>query len=73
MITLYIKIKLNELLINRNISQRELARMTDIRHPSINEMCNNETKRLPLANLAKICEVLECEITDILELKRTDL
>lgn len=63
-------IKLDSLLQEKGISHRELARMTDIRHPSISEMCNNETKRLPLDNLAKICEVLECDITDILELKK---
>jgi len=63
-----IHIKLNELLNSKEMSQHELSRLTGIRQPSINEMCNNETKRLPLDNLTKICEVLECEITDILEL-----
>lgn len=61
-------LKLRSVLEQKDISQHELARLTDIRQPSINEMCNNQTKRLPLDNLAKICEVLECEITDILEL-----
>lgn len=63
-----IYIKLNNLLEDRGISHRELSRMTGIRHPSISEMCNNQTRRLPLENLAKICEILDCEITDILEL-----
>jgi len=61
-------IKLDQILNDRNMSQHELARLTDIRQPSINEMCRNQTARLPLDNLAKICEVLECQITDILEL-----
>ena len=69
MISLYIKIILNDLLDKKGLSHRELARMTGIRHPSISEMCNNQTKRLPLDNLAKICEVLECDITDILKLE----
>lgn len=63
-------IKLAELLEDKRISHRELSRMTGIRHPSISEMCNNSTERLPLRNLAVICEVLECEITDILKLER---
>jgi len=67
-IELYIKIILNDLLDEKGISHRELSRMTGIRHPSISEMCNNQTKRLPLDNLAKICEVLDCEITDVLKL-----
>ncbi|WP_068792829.1 helix-turn-helix domain-containing protein [Brevibacillus laterosporus] len=63
-----IHIKLADLLKERGVSQRELARLTGIRVSSINEMCNNETIRLPLDNLAKICEVLGVEITDVLEL-----
>jgi putative transcriptional regulator len=63
-------IKLDNLLQERNMSQHELARLTGIRQPSINEMCRNQTIRLPLNNLAKICEVLYCDIPDILELKK---
>lgn len=63
-----ITIKLNELLQDRGISQHELSRQTGIRQPSINEMCRNQTQRLPLNNLAMICNILNCEINDILEL-----
>jgi putative transcriptional regulator len=63
-----IVILLDQLLSKRNVTQRELARLTGIRPPSINEMYHNQTVRLPLENLAKICEVLECEIVDILQL-----
>lgn len=60
---------LDMLLSNKGMSQHELSRLTGIRQPTINDMCQNKTKSLPLVNLAKICEVLECEITDIIELK----
>jgi putative transcriptional regulator len=62
-------LKLDQILAGKEMSQHELARLTGIRQPSINEMCRNQTQRLPLSNLAKICEVLQCEITDILELE----
>lgn len=68
--TMKVIIILADLLVARNMSQHELSRRTGIRQPSINEMCRNQTSRLPLDNLAKICEVLDCEITDILELKK---
>ncbi|ERM19211.1 transcriptional regulator [Brevibacillus laterosporus] len=68
-----IHIKLADLLKERGISQRELSRLTGIRVSSINEMCNNETVRLPLNNLAKICEVLGIGITDVLELSNERL
>jgi Predicted transcriptional regulator len=61
-------IKLDVLLDKRDMSQNELSRLTGIRQPSIFEMCANKTKHLPLKNLAKICEVLNCQLTDILEL-----
>ena len=67
--TMKIVIKLDRLLNERGMSQHELSRLTGIRQPSIHEMCNNTTKRLPLNNLAKICEVLECDISDVLELE----
>ncbi len=63
-----IVITLDQLLVKKEMSQRELSKRTGIRQPSINEMCRNQTQRLPLENLAKICEVLECEISDILVL-----
>lgn len=65
---LSVRFKLNELLANRDMSQRELSRLTGIRYPSISEMCTNKTQRLPLDNLAAICEVLGVGITDVLEL-----
>jgi putative transcriptional regulator len=65
-----VMLKLDKLLAEREMSQHELARLAGIRQPSINEMCRNQTVRLPLENLAKICEVLGCEITDVLELVR---
>lgn len=61
---------LNEILKEKNMSQHELSRQTGIRQPSINEMCRNQTQRLPLNNLAIICKILNCEITDILKLEK---
>lgn len=61
-------IKLSELLSEKGISQHKLADLTGIRQPTINTMCRNESAHIPLKNLAIICEILECEITDVLEL-----
>jgi putative transcriptional regulator len=63
-------LQLNKLLDESGMTQRELARKTGIRIPSINEMYHNQTVRLPLENLAKLCEVLECDISDILKLEK---
>lgn len=63
-------IKLSELLNEKGISQRELSRLTGIRHPTINEMCLNKSKYLPVSNLELICNTLECDISDLLEIKK---
>lgn len=63
-----VQLKLQDRLDERNLSHREFSRISGIRHPTISDMCNNVTKSIPLDNLAKICEVLKCDITDILEL-----
>lgn len=63
-------IKLDFMLRKHGYSQQEFSRLIEIRQASISEMCNNQTKRLPLDNLAKICKFFDCEITDILELKK---
>ncbi|WP_041123040.1 helix-turn-helix domain-containing protein [Jeotgalibacillus alimentarius] len=67
---MHVVIKLNELLKEKGISQRSLSRDSNVRLATINEMCKQETKYLPLDNLAAICEVLECEIADILKLQK---
>lgn len=63
-------ITLDQILQEKGMSQRELSRITGIRQPSINEMCRNQTSRLPLENLAKICEVLHVDISDVLKLEK---
>jgi putative transcriptional regulator len=66
---LKIRIKLSSVLEHRKMSQRELSRLTGIRLASISEMCNNTTQRLTLSNLASICDVMQCEISDVIALE----
>lgn len=61
-------IKLDKLLKEHNISQHELSRQTGIRQATVNAMYRNQSKRIPLDNLASICEVLNCDISDVLVL-----
>jgi putative transcriptional regulator len=67
-----ILIKLNDILIKSGMSQRKLARLTNIRHPTISEMCLNKSKSLPVENLNAICGALECTISDIIEYKKEE-
>ncbi|WP_339306891.1 helix-turn-helix transcriptional regulator [Paenibacillus sp. FSL R5-0519] len=70
MSTYKVRLKLDELLKERGIGDREFGRLTGIRRTSVGDMRANKTLRLPLDNLAIMCEVLGVEIMDILELDK---
>lgn len=61
-----IKIRLREILEERNISQRELARMMGIRHPTINHLCSDSVDRIYIRTLEQICEALDIKIHELI-------
>lgn len=67
---LIIRIMLKELLEARVMSQHELSRRTGIRQATISEMAANKSIMIPIKNLAILCKVLECDITDVLKLEK---
>lgn len=62
-----IRINLSTILGKKRITQAELSRKTGIRPATINEMYHEITERINLIYLDKICEALECDISDLLE------
>ena len=62
-----IKIHLFKLLGERRISQAESSRRTGINTNSINAWYNEYIKYLSKEDLDKICEVLECDVSDLIE------
>jgi putative transcriptional regulator len=62
-----IKIHLSRILGERRWTQAELARKTGIRPSTINEIYNEFAERISLDHLDKICEALNCDLTDVLE------
>ena len=49
------------------MSQAELARQTGIRPSTISEIYNEVAERLNVEYLDRICEYLDCSITDLIE------
>lgn len=47
-------------------TQSKLAKKTDIRPNTINELYHELTERINLEHLDKICEVLDCDLSEIL-------
>lgn len=62
-----IKIHLSKLLGEKRWTQADLARKTGIRPNTISEIYNELVDRVSLEYLDSICDVLECDITDLLE------
>lgn len=62
-----IKIYLSTLLGQERITQAELSRKTGIRPATICEIYNETADRLNLEHISKICEVLYCDIEDLLQ------
>lgn len=49
------------------MTQAELSRKTGIRANTINEMYHELSERVNLNHIDRICEVLNCDISDLLE------
>ena len=49
------------------MTQSALAKATKIRPATISKMYYEESKRLDVSQLNRICSVFECEISDLLE------
>lgn len=62
-----IKIKLSDLLGKHKMTQKALAELTHIRPATISKMYYEETKRIDINQINRICGVFKCEISDLLE------
>jgi len=62
-----IKINLSKLIEENGISKNKLSQRAEMQRTQINHYCNNTITRLDIDVLARLCTVLECEISDLLE------
>lgn len=62
-----IHIRLNEALQNTGLSKNKLCQRAEVERTQLNHYCNNEVARLDLDVLARLCTVLQCDISDVLE------
>ena len=62
-----IRIKLDELLKESGLSKNMLSHRAEMQRTQINNYCKNEIIRLDIDVLGRLCTVLNCEISDLLE------
>ena len=63
-----VRILLSTRLGERRLTQADLARMTGIRKNTISELYNEIATRINLEHIDLICEALNCNLTDLLEI-----
>ena len=62
-----INIKLKDVLQKKNITRNFLARKTGTRFEVIDKWCKNNIEKMDLDVLARICYVLDCPVSEIIE------
>lgn len=61
-----ITIQLSRLLEERKLFQSDLSKVTGIRPNTINELFHGRANRVNLDHIDRICEALDCSLTDLL-------
>ena len=62
--------KLRKLIIDKGINKTQFREMAGITINILAKLGKNESVQIEV--LAKICEVLECDLTDIVEIKKSN-
>lgn len=61
-----IRLRLQEILNERNISQRQLSQEANLRAATINALCNGTTDRIYISTLEQICETLNITVDQLI-------
>ncbi len=62
-----IKINLDKIMNNKNITTYQLNNNTNVRFQTIQALRNNSASRIDFNVLAKLCYSLDCKVEDIIE------
>ncbi len=62
-----IKLNIQDVMKKKNITRNKLAKLTGCTYNVIERYYTSEIARVDLDVLARICYVLECKVTDVLE------
>lgn len=64
-----IKIRLAEVIAASGKSKNAVCYACQMQRTQLNNYCNNKVSRVDLTILARLCDYLECDISDILTLE----
>ena len=61
------RFRLREFLDGAGMTQTDAQRLTGLAYSTINEMCNNRTRRIDFDTIDVLCSALRCSVADIIE------
>lgn len=67
-----IKVKIDEILKEQDKSLYWLSQATELSYPTIHKLVGGNTKSINFDTLERICIALECDISDILEIVKSE-
>lgn len=62
-----IEITLDQVRKEKNISKYKICRACNLQQTQLNAYCNNKLARVDLDVLTRICDYLECDLSDIIK------
>lgn len=67
-----IKVHLSKLMGEQRMNIQELSDKTGLHRNGISKLYNEKTTSISFESIEKICGVLNCDISDLLEIKKED-
>lgn len=67
-----IVLRLDRMMVERKISLNELALRVGISNVNLSKIKNNRVTAMRFSTLAAICEVLQCDVGDLLEYQKDE-
>lgn len=61
------RFRLRELLDSKGLTQTDAQRLTGLAYSTVNEMCNNRTRRIDFDTIDLLCSALDCSVSDLIE------
>ena len=62
-----VKIKLSEVLGKKKMTRKKLSELIGVRPNTIGDLYNEKVRKIDLDLLDRMCTVLECSVSDLLE------
>ncbi|MBO5341613.1 MAG: helix-turn-helix transcriptional regulator [Lachnospiraceae bacterium] len=59
-------LNLDNLIKEKGISKTQLSYKAEISHTQINRFCKNDVTRIDLNTIARLCHVLDCNVSDLI-------